>query len=125
MELLQACRLLGGCKTGEAKATEGFRLAAKWVFHAVGPVWQGGESGEAEKLAGCYRACMELAREHGVKTMAFPAISTGIYGYPKVEAAEIAVRVVREMAVACGVSEVRFCCFDEATERVYREIIGW
>src|SRR5579875_4071698 len=88
-ELLAACRKLGGCATGDAKATPGFRLPAKWVFHAVGPVWNGGQRGEPEKLAGCYRRSMELAREHGVETIAFPAISTGIYGYPKRPAAEI------------------------------------
>src|ERR1700761_727340 len=102
-ELLAACRKLNGCATGDAKATPGFRLPAKWVFHAVGPVWNGGHRGEAEKLAGCYRRCMELAREHGVKTIAFPAISTGIYRYPKGPAAEIAVATCREMADACGV----------------------
>ncbi len=81
-ELLTACRALHGCATGDAKATPGFRLPAKWVFHAVGPVWNGGGRGEAEKLAGCYRRALELAREHDAKSIAFPAISTGIYGYP-------------------------------------------
>jgi O-acetyl-ADP-ribose deacetylase (regulator of RNase III) len=123
-ELLHACRLLGGCKTGEAKATPGFRLAAKWIFHAVGPVWHGGQNGEPAKLAGCYRSSMELALEHAVKTIAFPAISTGIYGYPKVEAAVIAVSVCREMADQCGIGEVRFCCFDEETARAYQQILG-
>ena len=101
-DLVGACRLLHGCKTGDAKATPGFRLPAKWIFHTVGPVWNGGGLGEAEKLASCYRRCLELAREHGVRTLAFPAISTGIYGYPKELAAEIAVRVCREMADECG-----------------------
>ncbi len=81
-ELLAACRALHGCATGDAKATPGFRLPARWVFHAVGPVWNGGGRGEAVKLAGCYRRALELAREHGAKSIAFPAISTGIYGYP-------------------------------------------
>jgi O-acetyl-ADP-ribose deacetylase (regulator of RNase III) len=122
-ELLAACRELAGCATGDAKATPGFRLAAKWVFHAVGPVWNGGSRGEAERLAGCYRRCMELAREHGAKTMAFPAISTGIYGYPRRPAAEIAVRVCHEMAEACGVERVEFCCFDEETAETYEQVL--
>jgi O-acetyl-ADP-ribose deacetylase (regulator of RNase III) len=122
-ELLTACRALGGCATGDAKATPGFRLPAKWVFHAVGPVWNGGTRGEAEKLAGCYRRGLELAREHGAKTMAFPAISTGIYGYPSKPAAEIAVRVCQEMAEACGVERVEFCCFDEQTAEIYDQLL--
>jgi O-acetyl-ADP-ribose deacetylase len=122
--LLEACRKLGGCATGSAKATEGFKLAAKWVFHAVGPVWNGGGNGEDELLEGCYRTCMELAREHGVKTIAFPAISTGIYRFPKGPAAEIAVRVCKEMVEGSGVERVEFCCFDEATAMVYERVLG-
>jgi O-acetyl-ADP-ribose deacetylase (regulator of RNase III) len=122
-ELLKACRTLQGCATGDAKATPGFRLPAKWVFHAVGPVWNGGTRGEAEKLAACYRRALELAREHGAKSIAFPAISTGIYGYPQRPAAEIAVRVCREMADACGVERVEFCCFDEATAEIYEQLL--
>lgn len=117
-ELLLACRGLHGCATGSAKVTPGFRLPAKFVFHAVGPVWRGGQRGEAEKLRGCYVRCFELAREHSVQSLAFPAISTGIYGYPKAPAALIAVTVAREMADACGVQWVEFCCFDEATAKV-------
>ncbi|HEY4008546.1 MAG TPA: O-acetyl-ADP-ribose deacetylase [Acidobacteriaceae bacterium] len=122
-ELLAACRKLGGCATGDAMATPGFRLHAKWVFHAVGPVWKGGHRGEPEKLAACYRRCMELAREHGAQTIAFPAISTGIYGYPKRPAAEIAVRVCREVADACAVERVEFCCFDEETAEIYEQVL--
>jgi O-acetyl-ADP-ribose deacetylase (regulator of RNase III) len=122
-ELLAACRALGGCATGDAKATPGFRLAATWVFHAVGPVWNGGGHGEAEKLAGCYRRALELAREHGVKTIAFPAISTGIYRYPRRAAAEIAVGVCRERAEACGVERVEFCCFDEEMAEIYEQLL--
>ncbi len=118
-ELLEACRTLHGCETGSAKATPGFRLPAKWIFHAVGPVWSGGDRGEAKKLEGCYRRCMELAREHGVKSIAFPAISTGIYHYPKAEATAIAVRICRDMAESCGVELVEFVCFDELTAAVY------
>ena len=121
-ELMEACRRLDGCATGDAKATPGFRLPATWVFHAVGPVWHGGGRGEPEKLAGCYRRCLELAREHGVKRMAFPAISTGIYGYPKEPAATIAVQTCRELADACGVEVVEFVCFDEATAEVYERM---
>jgi O-acetyl-ADP-ribose deacetylase (regulator of RNase III) len=122
-ELLAACRALHGCATGDAKATPGFRLPAKWVFHAVGPVWDGGSRGEAEKLAGCYRRGLELAMEHGARSIAFPAISTGIYGYPSRPAAEIAVRVCREMADVCGVERVEFCCFDEQTAEIYEQLL--
>lgn len=122
-ELLAACRKLGGCATGDAKATPGFRLPAKWVFHAVGPVWNGGGRGEPEKLAGCYRRALELAREHGARSIAFPAISTGIYGYPRRPAAEIAVRACREFAEKCGVERVEFCCFDEQTAETYEQVL--
>src|SRR5579871_6724994 len=94
-ELVEACRKLHGCKTGDAKATPGFRLPAKWVFHAVGPVWNGGEHHEDELLAGCYRRALELAREHNVRSIALPAISTGIYGFPANRAAHIAVDTVK------------------------------
>ena len=122
-ELLTACRALHGCATGDAKATPGFRLPAKWVFHAVGPVWNGGTRGEAEKLASCYRRALELALEHGARSIAFPAISTGIYGYPSRPAAEIAVGVCRELAASCGVERVEFCCFDEATAEIYDQLL--
>ncbi len=123
-ELDYACRMLQGCATGDAKATPGFQLLAKWVFHAVGPYWSGGTHGEPEKLAGCYRRALELAHEHGAKSIAFPAISTGIYGYPREPAAEIAVRVCREMADACGVERVEFCCFDEGTAKIYEQLLS-
>ena len=123
-ELLVACSKLGGCAVGSAKATEGFRLPAKWVFHAVGPVWGGGTRGEDEALAGCYRRCLELAREHEVRTIAFSAISTGVYGFPKQRAAEIAVRTVREFVEASGVERVIFCCFNEESVAIYRQELG-
>ena len=123
-ELLAACRELGGCATGDAKATPGFRLQAKWIFHAVGPVWNGGEGGEPAKLASCYRRSLELAREHGVKSLAFPAISTGIYHFPKGPAAQIAVATCRELADDCGVQTVEFVCFDEATAMTYERELG-
>jgi O-acetyl-ADP-ribose deacetylase (regulator of RNase III) len=122
-ELLEACRKLHGCATGSAKATRGFRLRAAWIFHAVGPVWMGGGRGEREKLEGCYRACLELAREREVRSMAFPAISTGIYGYPKREAAEVAVGVCRELAGEHGVELVEFVCFDEGTAGIYGGLV--
>ena len=123
-ELLEACRALGGCATGDAKATPGFRLPARWIFHAVGPVWNGGDRGEAEKLANCYRRSLQLAREHGVRSIAFPAISTGIYHFPKGPAAAIAVRICREFAEAYGLETVEFVCFDEATAMTYERELG-
>jgi len=94
-ELLAECRTLGGCATGDAKITPGFRLPAKWVIHTVGPVWNGGNRGEDELLASCYRRCLELAQQHGIRTIAFPAISTGAYGFPRERAAAIAVREIK------------------------------
>ena len=123
-ELLAACEALGGCATGDAKATPGFRLPAKWVFHAVGPRWKGGAKGEEALLAGCYRRSMELAREHGCASIAFPAIATGIYHFPPELAAGIAVTTVRETSDGSGLKQVVFCCFDEATERIYRALLG-
>lgn len=123
-ELLEACRGLHGCATGDAKATPGFRLPAKWVFHAVGPVWNGGGRGEDGLLAGCYRRSLELAREHNAKSIAFPAISTGIYGFPAERAANIAVKTVRENLEGTGIDEVLFVCFDEGTRRNYEQILA-
>jgi len=123
-ELLAACAKLKGCATGDAKATPGYRLSAKWVFHAVGPVWRGGDHGEDEHLAGCYRRSLELAREHKVKSIAFPAISTGIYGFPSERAAEIAVATVKAHAPSCEVEVVKFVCFDKATHSIYERLLG-
>ena len=123
-ELLEACRKLHGCGTGDAKATPGFRLPAKWVFHAVGPVWNGGQHGEDELLAGCYRRALELAREHGARSIAFPAISTGIYGFPADRAARIAVDTVKAHVDASGVELVNFVCFDDRTLRIYEALLG-
>ncbi len=95
-ELLEECRTLHGCKTGQAKITRGYKLPAKYVIHTVGPVWHGGGCGESELLASCYRSSLALAREHGLSSIAFPAISTGVYGYPKEEAARIAVGTINE-----------------------------
>ena len=121
-ELLAACRLLGGCRTGEAKVTPGFRLSARWVIHTVGPVWRGGEHGEADLLASCYRASLARADEVGARTLAFPAISTGVYGYPIAPAAEIAVSTVR--AATTDVELVRIVCFNEEAWRAYAALLG-
>ena len=122
-ELLEACRKLHGCATGDAKATPGFRLPAKWVFHAVGPVWSGGQRGEDDLLASCYRRSLELAREHHVHSIAFPAISTGVYSFPPQRAANIAIQTVRRHIEGSGVEEVNFVCFDETTKRVYDQLL--
>lgn len=122
-ELLTACRRLGGCATGEAKSTPGFRLPARLVIHAVGPVWQGGAHGEAALLAGCYRRSMEIAAREGLRSIAFPCISTGIFGYPFEAAAGIAVATVRAALPAGLVEEVIFCCFAERDLAVYRALL--
>lgn len=120
-ELLEACLALEGCRTGEAKITKGYRLPASAVIHTVGPVWRGGGHGEAGKLAACYRNSIRLAAAHGCRSVAFPAISTGVYGYPVAEAAAIAI------AAACdalqrepSIAEVIFCCFSEEDLKIYR-----
>ena len=113
-ELLEACKKLGGCETGDAKATPGFRLRAKWVIHAVGPVWSGGSRGEREQLASAYRRSLEVADQVGARSVAFPAISTGAYRFPPDEAAVIAVRTIR--ATSSKVELVRLVAFDDATE---------
>jgi O-acetyl-ADP-ribose deacetylase (regulator of RNase III) len=122
-ELLKACEKLHGCVTGSAKSTPGFKLPARWVFHAVGPVWHGGMYDEEKLLAGCYRACLSLAAQHLVESIAFPAISTGIYGFPKQRAAEIAVATIRQQA-APPLRRIVFCAFAEETARIYRELLG-
>ena len=123
-ELLEACRKLHGCKTGDAKATPGFRLPAKWVFHAVGPVWNGGNHHEDELLAGCYRRALELAADHAARSIAFPAISTGIYGFPQELAARIAVETVRAHVDSSGVELVNFVCFDDKTLSIYEQLLS-
>jgi len=123
-ELVQECRLLHGCPTGLAKITKGYRLPARFVIHTVGPIWDGGGFGEPELLASCYRCCFAIAREKGLKTLAFPAISCGIYGYPIPEATAIAVRETRAALDANpGIEKVIFACFgDEAYEAYVREV---
>jgi O-acetyl-ADP-ribose deacetylase len=123
-ELARACAAVGRCPTGEARITPGFRLPAKYVIHAVGPIWRGGGEGEAQLLASAYRSALRLAAEHGLRSVAFPAISTGIYGYPLAQATSIAVSSVRE-AVGAGSSmqQVVFACFSQDVERAYRDAL--
>ena len=121
-EFLRACIPLNGCKTGQAKITPGFRLPAKFVIHTPGPIYNDGRHGEPELLESCYKNCLTLAEENGCETVAFPAISTGVYGYPWKEATEIAVKTVREFP-ARNVKKVIFCCFSAQMERIYREVL--
>ena len=121
-ELLEACRFLHGCETGEAKITPGFRLPAQYVIHTVGPVWQGGNEGESRLLEGCYRNCLLLALDKGLHSIAFPSISTGVYGFPKEQAARIALSVMHEY-------EDRFeriiaCCYSAADAERYRRLLA-
>lgn len=117
-ELLAECRLLGGCETGDAKITRGYRLPARHIIHTVGPVWRGGAYGEADLLASCYKRSIELAAQAGARSIAFPAISTGIYGYPKEQAAPIA------LAHARGIEEVTFCCFSTEDLALYESLLS-
>ena len=118
-ELLEECRMLGGCDAGDAKATSGYRLPARWVIHTVGPVWRGGREGEAERLSSCYRRCLVIADELGARSLAFPAISTGAYGFPRRQAAEIAVDTLR--GARTGVERALLVAFDEDTLALYRQ----
>jgi O-acetyl-ADP-ribose deacetylase (regulator of RNase III) len=119
-ELVQECRLLGGCQPGDAKLTKGYRLPARYVIHTVGPVWRGGQQGEADLLASCYRRSLELAAANGIASLAFPSISTGIYGYPLEEAAKVAIASVRaSLADFTAIREVVFCCFSPDDLGVY------
>jgi len=124
-DLLHECRLLGGCKTGDAKITRGYRLPARHVIHTVGPVWRGGGEGEEALLASCYRRSIELAVAHHAATLAFPSISTGIYGYPIERAAPLVVATVREaIRDATGMREVIFCCFSAGDLAVYDAVLA-
>jgi len=122
-ELLQACRSLHGCHTGEAKSTPGFDLPAAWIFHTVGPVWRDGHHEEDTLLSSCYRHCLDLAHVHHCRSLAFPAISTGIYGFPKARAAKLAVDAVRHWIEPDPVSleEVLFCCFSASDVALYSD----
>jgi len=124
-ELLEACRLLGGCPTGDARLTPGFRLPARFVIHTVGPVWHGGDRGEPELLASCYRRSIEVAAENGIRSLAFPGISTGVYGYPKAPAARIAVATVRATVPAFPlIREVIFCCHSAEDLALYQALLA-
>ena len=124
-ELLAECRTLGGCPPGEARLTRGYRLPARHVIHTVGPVWRGGDGGEREVLARCYRSCLAMAQTQRFRDIAFPAIATGIYGFPGREAACIAVAEVRaHLAAGEAPQRVIFVCFDEATLAAYRAALG-
>jgi len=123
-QLLEECRTIGGCPTGEARITKGYRLLATYVLHTVGPVWSGGSRGEPALLRSCYVTALALAAQHGVRSIAFPSISTGAYGYPIDDAAQIAVETVRDcLARPTSVELVRFVCFSARDLEVYRKLL--
>jgi O-acetyl-ADP-ribose deacetylase (regulator of RNase III) len=123
-QLLEECRKLGGCKTGDAKLTKGYKLPAKFVIHTVGPVWHGGKKGEPELLASCYRNSLTIAVDHELKSIVFPSISTGVYGYPIDLAAQVAVNTVSEtIKKQSKIEEVLFCCFSPSDLEVYESLL--
>jgi len=124
-ELLRKCMALNGCETGEAVLTPGYNLPAKYIIHTVGPIWLEGRFGEAEQLASCYRRSLEIAEAYGIRTIAFPSISTGVFGYPVEEAARIAVNTVQEfLATHHSEIDVTFCCYSESDLQVYQRFLG-
>ena len=122
--LLAECRTLGGCLTGQAKITRGYNLTASHIIHTVGPIWQGGNNNEPEQLASCYRSCFALLKDYNLSTVAFPAISTGVYGYPKEKAAKIAIKeTLKALAENPAISKVSFVCFNSETETAYNRAL--
>jgi O-acetyl-ADP-ribose deacetylase (regulator of RNase III) len=125
-ELLAECRLLGGCKTGQAKITRGYRLPVRYVIHTVGPVWNGGDHNEPKLLASCYKSCFALARQFGLKTIAFPAISCGIYHFPVERAVETAVReTLAELSANPAIEKVIFSCYGDSVFQAYQSALTW
>lgn len=122
-ELLEACQALQGCRTGEAKITPGFNLPARFVIHTVGPVWRGGLEGEAQLLSSCYTRSIELAKQHQCRTLAFPSISSGVYGYPKDQAAKVALESVQNALDHTENIRIIFCCFSEADRDIYQALL--
>ena len=123
-ELLNECRSVGGCETGDAKMTKGYKLRARYVIHTVGPVWRDGSHGEAKLLASCYRRCLAIATAHGLASIAFPAISTGVYRYPPEEAAQIAVATARNfIEQSTSLREIIFCCFSDRDYAIYEPLL--
>lgn len=126
-ELLAVCKTLGGCETGDAKITKGFELPAQWVVHTVGPVWAGGDQGESQRLARCYRRSLELAETVQASSVAFPAISCGVYGYPAEQAVPIAIHSVRQYfdeSSLSSINELIFCCFDQRMAELYHQALA-
>lgn len=122
--LLAECRTLNGCPTGEAKITKGYQLPAKYVIHTVGPVWHGGRQGEADLLKACYRSCLDLVKQYGIESVAFPAISCGVYGYPKSEAAKICVETLKSYGDALTLNvDITLCAFDDEMLSLYKNLL--
>ena len=125
-ELLEECRAIGGCPTGEARLTKGYRLRARYIIHTVGPVWHGGQQGEPALLASAYRSCLELAAAHGITTVDFPSISTGVFGYPVMQAATVAERAILTfLEDHQEIQQVRMVCHREETARIYRQMYNF